>query len=246
MADPGSGPRSTLRQARRSHAEARLALWGAWTEARVTRASPLLLEAVASGGIDLAQAAARLKPPAGWPGRDARRAATEHLMPEPAALVDWLNSAWARMRSASDPRVRAFDTQLAQRHRRAGGLLLRGIASPAGALAIRPARRGLEMEATLGTAVLATAGDRATVWLDGAMSDASLASAMFRPVSDLVPHPLLADRAYRILGAWRSGFGDGTMVTIAAPAVPHGLPPGWTGRAAAGATRRGGTDGNGG
>lgn len=86
------------------------------------------------------------------------------------------------------------------------------------------------MAATFGTTVLATDGDHATLWFDAGLSDDALASTLFRRVAEVVQHPVLGAGRWRINGAWRTREGDATMMAFRAPAVPHRLPPGWTGR----------------
>ena len=89
------------------------------------------------------------------------------------------------------------------------GVVVRQWSDPAGALGFRIVLGRVEMEARLGTALVATNGRWATLLLAMRLPETLALAMPGRPISSLVEHPLLEDAAYRVATVWQppeSGF----------------------------------------
>lgn len=172
-------------------------LFRSYLSCSVRQASPLLLDLSKLWQLDLAAAVGRLRPPPGWPMARHVRPTERHYIKSKLPSARWLSP----IRSRTEPVMQGPDA-----HER---------------LAIQLNGDTLDTRARLGETMCTTANGMLEIWLPMAIPETLQSAMIGRHLSNLVSHPVLLMRDYRVLASMSAG--GHTVVEAHAPALPFAI-----------------------
>jgi hypothetical protein len=191
----------------------RLRLYRLHLQATLGVISPVAFALALDGGFAIDQVARRLTVPKGWPWAGGVPSQSK------GASARWMSLGRLAVRSS----VVGADLRLSARLRR-DGVLMRDSHHPAGELGYVVFGDELEAIARLGDCMLHTRRGVCRLLLPASLPDTITTSLIGRPIGDMVEHPVLADRRYRILLIQDQRGGGSSVVTFATPMLPLELP----------------------
>ena len=191
----------------------RLRLYRLHLQASVSRISPVALDLAAQGGFGIDQIARRLRVPKGWPWPGG-------VAPLSCGIgVNWLSLGRKALRRSFVGSDRRFAARLDR-----DGVLMRGCEDPAGELGFLVSGDELQAVARLGECILHTRRGSCSVLLPRRLPETIQCALIGRPIGDMIGHPVLSGRRYRILSVQDRGTASGSVVVFATATRPLELP----------------------
>jgi len=191
----------------------RLDLFRLHLHATVRSASPLLLDLATHQGIDLQRASGLVRPPRDWPWRP--------IEDHPSVPLSRSLQRKATLGGSTSAVSRAFEHAFA-----IPGVVIRGVAHPAGRFGIRPTAAVLGFTAAVGPCLLSAFGASATLKFGDPMPEALMLSMPGRPIDNVVHHPILEGRGYVIRRTFVDPIDGAPVIEFRARPVAFEMPLG--------------------